>query len=177
MAQLCFGFFQAAILSYCIYFVYISYVFCYILVYLLYSNPPQANHLWSLAMRAQAEQQKSHPARRDEGTSIRDEASGAKEDPKPPEPSAPPPPESEESPSHHDDEPLSPSPVEPPPPSEPVRKADNLITELQFMVAWGILHASAAASLARKQQTDYEVLGVLFRMSLAIWHGLESLER
>ena len=28
------------------------------------------------------------------------------------------------------------------------------------MVAWGILHASAAASLPRKQQIDYEVLGV-----------------
>ena len=42
----------------------------------------------------------------------------------------------------------------------PVRQADNLSTELQFMVAWGILHASAAASLARKQESDYEVLGV-----------------
>ena len=42
----------------------------------------------------------------------------------------------------------------------PERAADNLSTELQFMVAWGILHASAAAGLARKQKEDYELLGV-----------------
>ena len=40
------------------------------------------------------------------------------------------------------------------------RGADNLSTELQFMVAWGILHASAAAGLARKQKEDYKLLGV-----------------
>ena len=41
-----------------------------------------------------------------------------------------------------------------------VREATALSTELQLMVAWGILHASAAAVLARKQKEDYELLGV-----------------
>ena len=42
----------------------------------------------------------------------------------------------------------------------PEQAANNLSTELQYMVAWGILHASAAAGLARKQRDDYELLGV-----------------
>ena len=41
-----------------------------------------------------------------------------------------------------------------------VREATALSTELQLMVAWGILRASAAAVLARKQKEDYELLGV-----------------
>ena len=43
--------------------------------------------------------------------------------------------------------------------SQPVQ-ATALSTELQFMVAWGVLHASAAAVLARKQKEDYDLLGV-----------------
>ena len=42
----------------------------------------------------------------------------------------------------------------------PVREATALSTELQLMVAWGILTASAASLLARKQKEDYELLGV-----------------
>ena len=41
-----------------------------------------------------------------------------------------------------------------------VVEATALSTELQLMVAWGILHASAASLLARKQKEDYELLGV-----------------
>ena len=47
-----------------------------------------------------------------------------------------------------------------PPAPQPVREATALSTELQFMVAWGTLHASSAALLARKQKEDYELLGV-----------------
>ena len=41
-----------------------------------------------------------------------------------------------------------------------VVEATALSTELQLMVAWGILHASAASLLARKQKEDYDLLGV-----------------
>ena len=46
------------------------------------------------------------------------------------------------------------------PAPQPVREATALSTELQLMVAWGILHASSAALLARKQKEDYQLLGV-----------------